>query len=263
MIQNAAAWSKAPTRPVATFRFRICRSASSVRCPAARRALASPSATKSSMWRRRAHRSTDLPRGGAGRVAPHSQSPHVARPEGLVGAATRAVARAQHRTWRREAAPASHADGASGDLVAGRHTEFHRFLCLGFSRHQCRAHVPPGQSADAELQICAGRLSQPGLLDPRQRHRRSSGRAASASRRTRRRRATVRRAISTSSWSSAFTSAHRASLASPFRSAGRPSIFSGFACSTTGRRATCRPGNTSRSVRSSARILPPPFRPGW
>ncbi len=35
------------------------------------------------------------------------------------------------------------------------------------------------------------------------------------------------------------------------------------ACSTTGRRATSRPGNISRSARSSARISPPRFRPGW
>ena len=28
--------------------------------------------------------------------------------------------------------------------VAGRDTEFHRFFCLGFPRHQCGTHVPPG-----------------------------------------------------------------------------------------------------------------------
>ena len=41
------------------------------------------------------------------------------------------------------------------------------------------------------------------------------------------------------------------------------SQFSGFVCSTTGRRATCRRGNTSRSGRFSARISRPPSRPGW
>ena len=38
------------------------------------------------------------------------------------------------------------------------------------------------------------------------------------------------------------------------RSARRPSISPAIACSTTGRRATCRRGNISRSVRSSPRI---------
>ena len=34
-------------------------------------------------------------------------------------------------------------------------------------------------------------------------------------------------------------------------------------CSTTGRRATSRPGNTSRSARSCRRASSPAFRPGW
>ena len=43
---------------------------------------------------------------------------------------------------------------------------------------------------------------------------------------------------------------------------GRRSTSPASACSTTGRRATSRPGSTSRSVRSSARISPARFRRG-
>ena len=59
------------------------------------------------------------------------------------------------------------------------------------------------------------------------------------------------------------TSARRAISASPSPSPRQQSIFSASACSTTGRRATSRPGNTSRSVRSWERISPPRSRPGW
>ena len=39
--------------------------------------------------------------------------------------------------------------------------------------------------------------------------------------------------------------------------------IAGFACSTTGRRATSRPGNTNRSARSCRRASLPASRPGW
>ena len=47
---------------------------------------------------------------------------------------------------------------------------FTDFFASHSSRHQCRPHVPARQSADAELQIRAGRLSQPRLVGARQRH---------------------------------------------------------------------------------------------
>ena len=47
------------------------------------------------------------------------------------------------------------------------------------------------------------------------------------------------------------------------RSARRAITSPASACSTTGRRATSRPGSTSRSVRSSPRISPRRCRPGW
>ena len=142
-------------------------------------------------------------------------------------------------------------------------SEFHRFLCFGFSRHQCRPHVPARQSADAELQICPGRLSQPGLVGSRQRHR---VQAAARPAQTAERDGAELRSVAQSrlrAWNSASTSACRANWANLFRSARRPNTFSAFACSTTGRRATCRPGNISRSARSWRRIFPPRSRLGW
>ena len=205
-------------------------------------------------------------RGGGGAVrcpVPYAQSSDVAWAAGLVGAAARAVARPEHRAWRREAAPASDADGAGGDATAGGDRRLHRFLCFDLSRQQCRAHVPPRQSADAELQIRAGRLSQPHLVDPRQRHAvQAAARPAQGSERG----GAELRTVAQSRFRARARHLHRhrrASSANRFRSAGRRSTFSASACSTTGRRAISRPGNISRSVRSSARISPPRSRPGW
>ena len=48
--------------------------------------------------------------------------------------------------------------------------DFTDFLRLDLSRHQCRPRVPARQSAAAELQIRAGRLSRPRLVGARQRY---------------------------------------------------------------------------------------------
>ena len=92
--------------------------------------------------------------------------------------------------------------------------------------------------------------------------RRSGGRRASESPRIRPRRRMARRATWISNSSLACTSARRPNWAKRFRLAGRRSTFSAFVSLTTGRRATCRRGSTSRSGRSSARTSPPRFPPG-
>ena len=62
------------------------------------------------------------------------------------------------------------------------------------------------------------------------------------------------------SWSSAFGSGPATSSALRSRSAKRRSTWPAFVCSTTGRRATSRPGNTSRSGRSCRKISGPRFQ---
>ena len=103
--------------------------------------------------------------GGANVRGAADQSSHGARAASLVGAPPRAVARLERRSRRPEPASASHAHGAGGGRPAGSHRRLHRFLRLDLPRHQRRPHVSAGQSADAELQIRARRLSQPDLVD--------------------------------------------------------------------------------------------------
>ena len=70
------------------------------------------------------------------------------------------------------------ADGRGNAASAGGDFRLHRFLFLDLSRHQCRPHFPARQSAAAQLQMGAHRLSRPRLVDPRQRPRASAGRWA-------------------------------------------------------------------------------------
>ena len=58
-----------------------------------------------------------------------------------------------HRCGRLHAAP------------AGAHRRLHRLLCRHSSCHQCRQAVPSRQSAAAELQVRADRLSRPRFVD--------------------------------------------------------------------------------------------------
>ena len=79
----------------------------------------------------------------------------------------------------------------------------------------------------------------------------------------RRRRSSAPPPGSTSRPNSASSSARTATWATRYRSSGSPSTSSASAWSTTGRRATSRPGSTCRSGRSSASPSPPRSRPGY
>ena len=48
--------------------------------------------------------------------------------------------------------------------------QLHRLLCLDPSRHECGQALPAGESSAAQLQICAHRLSRPGIVDCDERH---------------------------------------------------------------------------------------------
>ena len=115
-------------------------------------------------------------------------------------------------------------------------------------------HVPPGQPAAAELQVGADRLPRPRLLDRRERH--SASRARSA------------RRLPPGATEPAFGPCRRLDYELEVGvyvgvgnalgervpvARGRVARRSGCASSTTGRRATSRPGSTSRSDRSSRR----------
>ena len=162
---------------------------------------------------------------------------------------------------RRRALPGPHA--GCRDAAARRHRRLHRFLRLHLSRHQRRQPVPPGQSAAAQLQVRPHRLSRPRVLDRRQ--RRAGPPAPGPDHESRRRspdlRPDTRAGLRTRSRASSSARAMRS--ASRSRSNPPRTTSSASACSTTGRRATYRPGNTSRSVRSSARASPRPSRRGW
>ena len=112
----------------------------------------------------------------------------------------------------------------------------------------------PGQPPlHAELEAPADRLPRPRRHGRRLRYRRSSARAASARRRTRARRRTGRRVRLDIEAEVGFVVGVPTALGDP--GAGRtrsPITSSAWCCSTTGRRATSRPGSTCRSARSSA-----------
>ena len=91
----------------------------------------------------------------------------------------------------------------------------HRFLRRHSSRDQCRQAVPARQSAAAQLQICADRLSRPRELGARVGRAGGPAQAASASRPTPTRPNMARAAASITSWSSASGSAAATSSAQP------------------------------------------------
>jgi hypothetical protein len=96
---------------------------------------------------------------------------------------------------------------------AGRDRRLHGFLCRHPSRDQCRAAVPAGQSAAAELQIRADRLSRPRLVGPRIGRLRAPAERPAQAGRPRPCRASARRATWTTSWSWASGSAPATSWA--------------------------------------------------
>ena len=238
-------------RRAVIFRFRIYRSACSARPQDCRRESAWRSASRSSTLRRRLRRSTASPqrrRGPARRRASIISCRSGRRPIRRLRLALSRGLSAEHandKSFRQHLTPMAQAEIS---LPAARR-RLHRFLRLDLPRHQCRADVSAGQSTDAELQIRAGRLSQPHLVDSAERNAVQAAAWPAQGLKRGRRRAMGLRAISISSLSSACISARPANSANPSRSARRRSIFSAFACSTTGRRATCRLGSISRSVR--------------
>ena len=113
-----------------------------------------------------------------------------------------------------------------------------------------RQAVPPRQPAAAQLQVGADRLPRPRVVDRRQRRRRSRGRSGqthAAGRRERRRFGPCQR-LDYELELGVFVGAGNA-LGEPIADRARPRthIVRHRACSTTGRRATSRPGSTSRS----------------
>ena len=255
-----------------TSRSRICRSASSAR-RAARRAAVSRSATRFSISprqlelglfdgatpprRRRprpAPRSTPCSRSEArrasGAAAPHRR-PARRRGQGPRQGRSRCVRELLHRA-------------ADCRLhVPCRDRRLHRLLRRHQSRDQCRQAVPARQSADAELQIRADRLSRPRVVDRGLGRRRAPPqRPAQTGERNGpdlrplpqpRLRARARR----------LDRARQRPRAVRSRSRRPPTTSPASVCSTTGRRATSRAGSTSRSARSSARASAPPSRRGW
>ena len=118
--------------------------------------------------------------------------------------------------------------------------QLHRLLRLHLPRHQCRARVPAGQSAAAELQIRAGGLSRPRLVGPRERN---AVQAAARPAQTRERSGAELRPFAQSRFRARARLLHRRAVRTrrdrPGRQSGA-SIFSASVCSTTGPRATSR-----------------------
>ena len=114
--------------------------------------------------------------GAAADAAKACAAPHLNRLMALGPQASSALRLAVSRALEcrarraREARGASRTDGAGGAAFAGVDRRLHRFLRVGVSCHQRGPRVPAGQSAAAELQICAGGVSRPRLVRPRQRH---------------------------------------------------------------------------------------------
>ena len=263
---SCPAGSSRRTSPAATSRFRICPSACSGALAAASRfAAASPSAIRS--W-------ISAPPPHAG----HSKVPHVEsrrarhsvlaqRTDGRRPAAQGALRLALSRALRadRRARSAAIGAGAAGEprpCVAGAHRRLHRLLLLHPPCDRRRAAVPPGPAADAQLPLAADRLSRPQLL--------AGGVAAIVPAADGAEAAAGRRAAAVRPQPAARLRARAGRIHRPRQRARHPdrhgrrggAHLRPRACSTTGRRATCRPGSTSRSVRFSARTSPPRFRRG-
>ena len=123
-------------------------------------------------------------------------------------------------------------------------------------------HVPAGQSAAAQLQVGADRLSRPRVVDRAERHAGAAAERADQGPK-RRRPAFAPSRASTTRWRSGFFvgPGQSARRAGPDRR-GASRTCSASASSTTGRRATCRAGSTSRSGPSSPRTSRRRSRPG-
>ena len=256
-------------RPTAIriFRSRTCRSASSARSawrPARRRRdrrqildLRS-AASRPACWQARRRAGVRRPRGADAQRASWRWAPAPRRALRR-SARQRCCSRRRRRDARRTAASGRGLHAAS----AGRRRRLHRFLCRHPSRDQCRQAVPARQSAAAELQICAHRLSRPRVVGARFRRARSGGRTASANipsaaepelRPCERLDYELELGIWIGPGNARGTPIPIGEAAGAHRRA--------IACSTTGPRATCRRGNTSRSARSWRRVSQPRSPPG-
>ena len=220
-------------RPTAISRSRTCRSAcSGARGSAEPDASASRSATRSSTSRLRR---AVVRRRGAQRPRRACAAPHLNELMALGPAAWSALRRALSRLLQRRRAPArarralvSSPMAQAELLAAGAHRQLHRLLRLDLPRDQCGRAVPARQSAAAELQICAGRLSQPRLVGARERHAGAPAARpdARAPTKPRRRSGPSQRSITSSS--SASSSARAMRWASRSRSARPASTCSAY-----------------------------------
>ena len=123
--------------------------------------------------------------------------------------------------------------------------------------------VPPRQSAAAELQVGADRLSRPRLVDRASAAQRVRAAAAARRKPATRERAGVRAVPAPRLRARARLLGRRrqrAGRADRRSTSAEDHIVRRAACSTTGRRATSRPGSTSRSARSWRRASPPRSR---
>ena len=143
------------------------------------------------------------------------------------------------------------------------HRRLHRLLHRHPPCHRGGQAVPARQPAAAQLQVGADRLPRPRVEHRRQPRRPSCGR------RGRRCRPvpttpTLRPLPAAGLRAGTGRLRRRRQRAGPAdgHGAGRGRTGSASCCSTTGRRATSRPGNTSRWAPSWRRTSPPPSRPG-
>ena len=205
------------TRRRPTSRSRICRSASSARARsrrASRRRDRRPDPRS-----RRGARSRELLDGDDASIVERvcrrgrAQSAARGRAERDARACAAALSRAAPgryagRTRGAQArASAARADARERELLLpARDRRLHRLLRVDPPRDERRQHVPAGQSAAAELQVGADRLSRPRVVDRAERHAGASAVRADARRATPRRRRSVRAGASTTSSRSARSS---------------------------------------------------------
>ena len=184
------------------------------------------------------------------------------RHERADGAAARSASRiARARCRARCAAAATARPDCAPRLraVGGRarrplpHRRLHRLLHEHPSRHRGRAAVPARQSAAAQLQVGADRLSRACLVDRRQRN---ADPPAAWTGQGRRCRCAALRSDAAPRLRARARRVHRARQRARRRRSRSPTprtMSSAWRCSTTGPRATSRRGNTSRSGRSCRR----------
>ena len=165
---------------------------------------------------------------------------------------------AHRRGHRAAAAPARRGDAAPA--VRGR--RLRRLLRERAPRHERRQDLPPGRRrADPQLEAPADRLPRPGRHGRRLRHGRRPPLRASARPPPTRPPSSARPCKLDIEAEVGFVVGAPSELGTPGRrSATSATTSSASACSTTGRRATSRPGSTCRSARSSASPSPPPSR---